>query len=251
MNIIQSSLLMKSKPSKKSKLETECLYGESVEIFEETRNWAFCKLITDNYFGWVMKKGLGILEKATHRVIVNRTFIFENKSSKSNCYMYLPLGANLTVEKFERDWVKTSLYFNKKKYCGYVPSKHLVSLSHKNNDWVSVAQHLIGTPYKWGGRDTLGLDCSALLQLSYQTYGEVLPRNTSEQIKLPKREIKNIDSLGRGCVVFWEGHVGIMIDRLNCIHANGFHMKTEIEPLKQIIKRMNKNFKILKMMDFN
>jgi cell wall-associated NlpC family hydrolase len=116
---------------------------------------------------------------------------------------------------------------------------------------VKVAQLLEGTPYKWGGRDTIGLDCSALLQLSYQTYGETIPRNTSQQIQLKKKNIKNINDLKRGCVIFWKGHVGIMIDSLNCIHANTFHMKTKTEPLFQIIGRIGEDFNVIKMMDFN
>ena len=80
---------------------------------------------------------------------------------------------------------------------------------------------------------------------------ESIPRNTSEQVKLKKPELYQIDDLSRGCVVFWEGHVGIMIDKLNCIHANAFHMRIVTEPLIDIIKRMSKDKKILKMMDFN
>ena len=102
-----------------------------------------------------------------------------------------------------------------------------------------------------GGRDTIGIDCSALLQLSYQTYGENIPRNTSQQVKLKKKRIKDINNLKRGCVIFWKGHVGIMIDKFKCIHANAFHMQTKIEPLNQIINRMGKDFDITKMMDFN
>ena len=55
----------------------------------------------------------------------------------------------------------------------------------------------------------------------------------------------------RGCVIFWEGHVGIMVDRLNCIHANAFHMKTVTEPVINIINRMDKDLNIIKMIDFN
>ena len=42
-----------------------------------------------------------------------------------------------------------------------------------------------------------------------------------------------------------------MIDKLNCIHANAFHMKIVTEPLIDIICRMGADNKILKMMDFN
>ena len=251
MNIINSSVFMKSEPSELSPLETECLYGETVEILDNHFDWVYCKLKTDNYFGWIKKKGLGKLKKPTHRVLVKRSFIYVNKDPKSNSLIYLPMGAKIIVENIESEWAEIISYHNNKMQTGYVPIKHIVKLDHKVKDWVAVAELLEETPYKWGGRDTLGLDCSALLQLSYQTYGENIPRNTSQQVKLKKKYIKDIDDLQRGCVVFWEGHVGIMIDKFNCIHANAFHMQTKIEPLNEIVNRIGKDFNITKMIDFN
>jgi hypothetical protein len=250
MNIINSSVLMKSEPTETSPLETECLFGETVEILDEALDWFYCKLNTDGYHGWVKKEGLGKAKNPTHRVIANRSFVYENKSPKSNCLLYLPLGAQLVIDNVQSEWAKISLCYNEIQV-GYVPSRHLVSLDHRVKDWVALAELSLGTPYKWGGRDTIGLDCSALLQLSYQTYGENIPRNTSQQVKLKKKVIKDIEYLKRGCVVFWKGHVGIMIDNFNCIHANAFHMQTKIEPLNQIIRRMGEDFNVIKMMDFN
>ena len=251
MNIIHSSTFMKSEPTETSPLETECLFGETVEILDECLDWVYCKLNTDSYHGWVKKEGLGKTKNSTHRVIANRSFVYADKNPKSNYLLYLPLGAQLVINNIQSEWAETSLYYNNKTQIGYIPSKHIVNIDHGVKDWVEVAQLLEGTPYKWGGRDTIGLDCSALLQLSYQTYGENIPRNTSQQIQLKKKNIKDINDLKRGCVIFWKGHVGIMIDSLNCIHANAFHMQTKTEPLNQIINRIGKDFDISKMMDFN
>ncbi|MDC0969255.1 C40 family peptidase [Alphaproteobacteria bacterium] len=250
MNVINSSILMKSEPSEQSSLETECLFGETIEVLNECLDWVYCRLETDGYCGWVKKKGLAILQNTTHRVITKRTFVYTEKSAKSKCLLYLPLGSRLHINNFQSEWAVISLY-NNKTQLGYVPSRHIAPLDHKIRDWVKIAEYLVGTPYKWGGRDTLGIDCSALLQLSYQAYGEDIPRNTSQQIKLKKKIINNIDDLKRGCVVFWKGHVGIMIDKFNCIHANAYHMQTKIEPLNKIINRISKDFDIMKMMDFN
>jgi cell wall-associated NlpC family hydrolase len=250
MNIINSSLCMNSEPTETSSLETECLFGETVEVLDESIDWVYCKLNTDGYHGWVKKEGLSKTKKPTHRVSVNRSFVYEDKNAKSNCLLYLPLGSQLVIDNIQSGWAEINLY-NNKTQVGYVPSAHIVSLDHRVQDWVAIAELSVGTPYKWGGRDTIGIDCSALLQLSYQTYGENIPRNTSQQIQLKKKCIRNIDDLKRGCVVFWKGHVGIMIDKFNCIHANAFHMQTKIEPLNQIINRIGKDFNITKMMDFN
>jgi len=250
MNIINSSVFMKSEPTETSLLETECLFGETVEILDEFLDWVYCKLNTDSYHGWVKKEGLGKIKNQTHRVITNRSFVYADKNPKSNYLLYLPLGAQLAIDNIQSEWAEISLYSNETQV-GYVPSRHIVSLDHRVKDWVAIAELSLGTPYRWGGRDTIGIDCSALLQLSYQTYGEDIPRNTSQQAKLKKKHIKDVKDLKRGCVVFWKGHVGIMIDKFNCIHANAFHMKTKIEPLNQIINRIGKDFNIIKMMDFN
>lgn len=242
---------MKSEPTDTSPLETECLFGETVEILEEQLEWVYCKLNTDNYCGWVKKEGLGKLANPTHRVLVKRSFIYSHKNPKSNSLFYLPMGARLLVKIIKSDWAEISFYYNNEIQAGYVPTNHIVKLHHKVKDWVEVAQLLEGTPYKWGGRDTIGLDCSALLQLSYQTYGQSIPRNTSDQVNLEKPIVTMIDDLKRGCVIFWKGHVGIMVDKFNCIHANAYHMKTITEPLIDIINRMDRDHKIVKMMDFN
>ena len=129
------------------------------------------------------------------------------------------MGSELAIKKINSSWAETYFLLDNKTQTGYVPVKHIVNCKHKVKDWVAVAQQLEGTPYRWGGRNTIGLDCSALLQLSYQTYGQIIPRNSSQQVKLKKKNIYNLNDLNRGCVIFWEGHVGIMIDRVDCIHC--------------------------------
>jgi len=251
MNVIKPSASMRLEPDEKENLETECLFGESVEILDTHDEWVFCKLLTDNYLGWIRKDCLGFLQNPTHRVLNLRTNIFSNKDIKSNCIHYLSLGSKIHIHKIEDDWATIFLSDRHDVKIAYVPNKHIVSIKHKVKDWVTVAEQFIGAPYKWGGRDTVGLDCSALLQLAYQTKGEILPRNTSDQVNLDKPYITIIDKLKRGCVIFWKGHVGIMVDRFNCIHANAYHMKTVTEPLIDIINRMDKNHQIVKMIDFN
>lgn len=251
MNIIKPSIKMKLKPFKSSNLETECLFGETVEIIDVNSDWIFCKLLTDNYCGWIKKNGLGLFKKPTHRVLSTRSFIYNHKSVKSNSIHYLPMGAKLSVKNYEENW--TEIYMsNKHDYqTAFIPSKHIVEINHRVKDWVTVAEQFLGTPYKWGGRDSMGIDCSALIQLSYEAYGKKIPRNTNDIVKINKKIITNKNKLDRGCVVFWSGHVGIMVDKINCIHANAFHMKTIIEPLSKINIRMGEQNKIIKIMNFN
>ena len=122
MNIINSSVFMKSEPTETSSLETECLFGETVEILEECLDWVYCKLNTDNYCGWVNKEGLGNAKKTTHRVIANRSFVYVDKNPKSNPLFYLPMGAKILVENIRSDWAEISFYYNNEIQTGYVPT---------------------------------------------------------------------------------------------------------------------------------
>ena len=251
MKIIKPSVSMNSKPSKNSMLETECLFGESVEILSEDQDWIFCKLLIDNYLGWIKKDSVGFLKTPTHRVISQRTFLLTKKNEKSNYMHYIPMGAKVNAKKIETEWTEIYLSNNHQFETAFLPSKDIVTIDNKVSDWIGIAQQFLYTPYKWGGRDSIGIDCSALLQLSQEAYGRNIPRNSIDQVESNRKIITKLNNLFRGCVVFWRGHVALMIDNLNCIHANAFHMKVIIEPLHEVINRMPENNKIIKILDFN
>ena len=137
------------------------------------------------------KKNLGEIIKSSHRVVSNRSYLFKNNDIKSGYIDYLPLGSQIYVSDFDYFWAKVYLGKNAKQEFAYIPRKHIIKNEDKIDDWVSTAEKLLGTPYVWGGRNSIGLDCSALLQLSYQTYGENIPRNSIDQSLLNKEIINN------------------------------------------------------------
>ena len=166
-------------PNEEVSLETECLFGETVNIIDEYPEWFLCELLTDNYKGWVKKNSLGILRSSTHRVLSKRSFIFKEPNIRSSCINYIPLGSKISVINIDDNWAKITLSDKHKLSHGYVPNKHIVEINNEVVDWVKIAEQFIGTPYKWGGRDSIGIDCSALLQLSYQAYGKKIFSETS------------------------------------------------------------------------
>ena len=171
MNIIKSSTPMKLKPNDSAPLETECLFGEKLEIIKENIEWIFGKLLTDNYLGWVKKKDLGFLNFPTHKIISIRTGLYNKKNIKSHFIHYLPFGSKLNVNSINKDWAEINLSQKHFYKVGYVLKKDIIQINEKVNDWVSIAEQFVGIPYKWGGRDTIGLDCSSLLQHAYETSG--------------------------------------------------------------------------------
>ncbi|MTI17168.1 glycoside hydrolase [Rhodobacteraceae bacterium RKSG542] len=233
---------LRAKPSLDSGIDTEVLYGETLRVFEETsdgRSWA--QSLTDSYVGWLPSSSLGTAINATHRVLALRTYRYPEAELKRPPVGMLSMGSMVQVV----DQAETrGLEYSKLSDGSWVVSRHLVGLDHKVEDWVSVAESMVGTPYLWGGRSTVGTDCSGLVQLSAQTGGFSLPRDADMQeagagTAIPF-DIENL-ALQRGDLLFWRGHVGIMSDPDTLLHANGFTMSVAYEPLRDALARIAKN----------
>ena len=241
---------MKAGPGFKYPLENELLFGEKIEINKVTGDWFFCQSLLDGYLGWINIKYLSDVIDVNHRVINLRSNLYEKDNLKANILFHLPLGSKLNVIKETKEWSKIQ-YYNRNHLCeGFVPNKDIIPINNKVLDWVSIAESLLNTPYKWGGRDSQSVDCSSLIQLSLETIGIYFPRNTKQQIELFKGKNDNI--FNRGTLIYWDGHVGVMIDKENFLHANSFHMKVTIEPLIKVKKRAQTlGSKIAKVINFN
>jgi cell wall-associated NlpC family hydrolase len=122
----------------------------------------------------------------------------------------------------------------------FVPNVHLAGLDVRAADFVAVAERFIGTPYLWGGKSCLGIDCSGLVQLSLQAAGKSCPRDSDlQQAELGRAlDADEARQLRRGDLIFWKGHVAIVRDADTVVHANAFHMATAIENTSEAIARI-------------
>lgn len=223
-------------------LDTEGLMGEALLVFEEDdEGWSFVQLSGDNYVGYMPSAAIGARGEAppatSHRVCVPQTLRFPGPDIKAPPLGHIPMGARLTVtgQTFDHNAVYLALSGG-----GCVVSQHVAPIDAVAPDFVAVAESFVGVPYLWGGKSAFGIDCSGLVQIACDMAGIAAPRDSGDQERELGTRIAGIEALRRGDLIFWPGHVGIMLDGQRLLHANAFHMMTAIEPLDAAIERFAK-----------
>lgn len=234
MQINVPRAFLKSAPDIESPSLNEALLGDIFDVYEIKNGFAWGQLERDNYVGYIQTSALDDnLFKPSHKIKTIRTYGFKEPSIKSRIISTLSLGAQI-LPKGE---IENGFY-----NCGelgFVFAKHVCALDEYFDDPAQIAQMYLGAPYTWGGNSSIGVDCSGLAQNSFRACAINLPRDARMQEELGQNiEIKpDLSGLKRNDLIFWQGHVAIMIDETNIIHANAYHLMTVIEPLEEANQR--------------
>jgi cell wall-associated NlpC family hydrolase len=228
------SLPVRREPRADANLDTEALFGETITLYDEREGWAWVQLDRDGYVGFVPSDGLSArLAVPTHRISALRTYVYPEPDGKTPPLFLLSLNALVTV-------AGEGAKFHALAGGGHVVAGHLTPIGTFAKDFVAVAESFLGTPYLWGGRTSIGLDCSGLVQLAVEAAGYAAPRDADMQAGELGRSLdlrKGVE-LRRGDLVFWDGHVGIMTSGKDFLHANAFHMAVETEPFARARRRI-------------
>lgn len=207
--------------------QRQVLMGAAVEVFEVHAGFAFVQA-SDGYVGYLSAQAVGDAPAPTHRVVTLATHAYSDEDFKSPDVAHLSFGAQVHVAAERAKFWETTV--------GFVPKKHLRPLHQPFADPATVAQLHFQVPYLWGGNSTLGLDCSGLIAAALTACGRTCPGDSDLQGAELGQPVA--DGYQRGDLVFWQGHVGMMVDEAVMIHANAHHMAVAYEPIADATLRI-------------
>ncbi|MDG2406099.1 MAG: NlpC/P60 family protein [Paracoccaceae bacterium] len=210
--------------------DRQFLMGDTVQLFEAREGWGFVQADKDGYVGYLATGHYGAPQVPTHWVNVAATQLCPQPDFKTCETTELSLGAHVTIEGKQGAFSQTRF--------GWVPSVHLSTCSARPTDPVAVAEHLVGTPYLWGGNSRNGIDCSGLVQLACHICGFECPADSDLQAATLGSEIQLSTATRRGDLVFWKGHVAWVVDANWLLHANAAYMSTVYELRTAAIDRI-------------
>ena len=218
------------KPSAKSEIVTQMIYGESFSILKRSLKWLKIKILEDNYKGYVKRKNFSNFLKPSHKVKVLRAKVykFAKKGKKIN---EISFGSKIKVECKKLKFLKFSKGWISKNDVSHVSFKE--SYPFKN---INIFKNV---KYKWGGKSFKGIDCSALIQIFLSFNNRFCPRDAKDQVKYFKKNVK-FKNIKKGDIIYWKGHVALALSNKKLIHAYGPKKKTVVMNINQTIKRIKK-----------
>lgn len=245
--IIDPLVNVYAEPRSDAQCTSQALYGERLTVFEDREGWAWCQLQQDRYVGYLSSDTLtDQLTEPTHTVSALSTYLYTAPGIKTQPVIAIYMNSKVTV-------VETDGNFARLSDGRYIWASHLTPIGpvteDPTGDPATIAERFQHVPYLWGGKSQAGLDCSGLVQLSYNAAGKACPRDSDmmqETIGEPLliNDVASLEfgNLQRGDLVFWQGHIGMMLDPTRIVHANGHHMTTVIEPLAEAVDRIARLF---------
>lgn len=202
--------------------ERQLWLGDAFTVIDRDQGHTFGFAGKDGYCGWLPEAAVAPAPEPSHWVASVGTHAYPEPRVQAREAAALPMGARVAVLAGDGMWARTPQ--------GFVPARHLRALGEWEADPVAVALRFLGTPYLWGGNSRAGLDCSGLVQGAYLACGRPCPADSDLQQALGA-PIAESAPLQRGDLLFWKGHVAMVVDGQNLIHANGHAMAVALEDI--------------------
>ena len=221
------------KPSIKSEIVTQMIYGDSFSIIKKSGKWYKIKIKEDGYIGFVKKNKFSEFLKPTHKVNILKSKFF--KLPNKNKIGEISFGSKIKVIENKRNFLR----FAK----GWVNKNDVKPISFKEKNPFKKIFIFKGIKYKWGGKSFKGIDCSAMIQIFLNFNNKFCPRDAKDQVKFFKKNIK-LEKIKKNDIIFWKGHVALALSSKKLIHAYGPMKKTVVMGINQTIKRIERTAKL-------
>ena len=224
------------KPSIKSEISSQILYGEKFKIISKNKGWIKIKTDFDKYTGFIKNEIFMKSFKPSHKIFFKKSIIYK-KIKSSFIKTQKKLYFSSTIKNLENK--KGYIRFDKNKW---IKNNNLKNINHIEKDYKKIFKFFLNAKYLWGGKSIEGIDCSALIQLYFKYNGKFFPRDTKDQIKYCKKKISK--NFKEGDIIFWKGHVGLCLNKNKFIHAYGPRKKVLIMNTKKTINLIFKSAKL-------
>ena len=226
------------KPSKKSEVVTQMIFGESFSISKKTKNWLRVKIKEDGYKGFIQNKKFSNFLKSTHKICVLKAKIYKFPNKKK--INELSFGSKIKVTESKGKFLK----FSK----GWISKNEVKKNSFKEKNPFRKITLFKNIKYKWGGKSFKGIDCSALIQVFLNFNNKFCPRDAKDQVRYFRKKVR-LSSIKKNDIIYWKGHVALALTNKKLIHAYGPMKKTVIMGINQTIERIERtaNLKVIKI----
>jgi len=216
---------VRSDPSDKSEMVTQILFGETFTVNEEMENWLHIRMHIDNYEGWIdRKQAMLVTDEFIEKIKNGSNHSITDKTAELYCkndstFLLVGKGSHLPLA------VGNTFHLGHKTYTSISKSKSIPK-KFSASKVATTALDYLNTPYLWGGRSIMGIDCSGLVQMVYHMCGLKLPRDAAQQVNFGIA-LDFVDEALPGDLAFFDNpageiiHVGIIIDKGKIIHASG------------------------------
>ena len=222
------------KPSTKSEIVTQMIFGDTFSVSKRSKKWLKIKIKNDGYKGFVQNRKFSNFLKPSHKINVlkSKVYKFPKKGKKIN---EISFGSKIKVVETKKNFLKFSN--------GWINKNDVKPISYKEKNPFRKISIFKNIKYKWGGKSFKGIDCSALIQIFLNFNNKFCPRDAKDQVKFFKKNIK-LKEIKKNDIIYWKGHVALALSNKKLIHAYGPMKKTVVMGIKQTIKRIEKSAKL-------
>jgi len=216
---------------------TQMLFGELAQVLEEQDRWTRIRLDSDGQEGWVDTKMIAPIAgddlkayKAALKKAATVAFPMTYAVSENNGQT-IPLTAGTRLTNYQDGRFEVlGVGFR------IDPSMVITGPRELNQETLlQTARFFLNTPYLWGGKNALGMDCSGFTQIVMSLFGKSLLRNASEQVTQGD-PVNDLSQARAGDLAFFDhedgriSHVGIVIDAERIIHCSGRVKVEKLDP---------------------